>query len=58
MERHKIYYLGEGGGLPRVWAVVSLVSPELPMACPNIKGAPENDLANSLVGLTQVRISN
>jgi hypothetical protein len=23
VERHKIYYLGEGGGFPRVWAVVS-----------------------------------
>jgi len=31
--------MGEGGGFPQVHAVVSLVSPELPMACPNIKGA-------------------
>jgi hypothetical protein len=34
----KVYYMGEGGGFPRVWAVVSLVSPELPMAYPNTKG--------------------
>jgi len=27
VERHKVYYKGEGGGFPQVWAVVSLVSP-------------------------------
>jgi hypothetical protein len=43
---------------PRVRAVVSLVSPELPMACPSTKGAPESDLTNLLVGLMQVRVSN
>ncbi len=26
--------MGEGGGFPRVRAVVNLVSPELPVACP------------------------
>ncbi len=26
MERHRIYYKGEGGGFPQVWVVVSLVS--------------------------------
>jgi hypothetical protein len=31
------YYKGEGGGFPRVRAVVSQVSPRLPMACPNTK---------------------
>jgi len=35
---------------PELWAVVSLVSPELPMACPNTKGAPKNVLTNLLVG--------
>ncbi len=30
MERHKIYYKGEGGDFPQVWAVVSLVSPSCP----------------------------
>jgi hypothetical protein len=42
--------MGEGGGFPRVWAVVSLVSPELPVACLSTKGAPESELTNLLVG--------
>jgi hypothetical protein len=42
--------MGEGDGFPLVQAVVSLVSPRLPVACPNIKGAPENELINLLVG--------
>jgi len=29
------YYMGEGGGFPRVQAVVSQVSPRSPVACPN-----------------------
>jgi hypothetical protein len=37
--------------------VVSQMSPKLPMACPSIKGAPECELINLLVGLTQVRVS-
>jgi len=45
----KILY-GEGGGFPRVWAMVGLVSRELPMVCPNTKGAPECELTNLLVG--------
>jgi hypothetical protein len=43
--------MGEGGGFPRVQAMVSQVSPELPVVCPNIKGAPECELINLLVGL-------
>jgi hypothetical protein len=31
------FYKGEGGGFPRVRAVVSQVSPRLPVACPNTK---------------------
>ncbi len=27
VERHIIYYKGEGGGFPQVWVVVSFVSP-------------------------------
>jgi hypothetical protein len=50
-KRHREYYMGEGGGFPRVRAVVSLVNLKLPMACPNIKGAPESELINLLVGL-------
>ncbi len=36
-ERHREYYMGEGGGFPQVRAVVSQVSQRLPMACPNTK---------------------
>jgi hypothetical protein len=39
MERHKVYYKGEGGGFPQVRTVVSLMSPNLPVALPNIKNA-------------------
>ncbi len=52
------YYMGEGGGFPRVQAVVSLVNPELPVACPNTKGVPKSELTNLLVGLMQVQVSN
>jgi len=41
VERRREYYMGEGGGFSRVWAVVSLMSPGLPVACPNIKSVPE-----------------
>ncbi len=57
VERRREYYMGEGGGFPRVRVVVSLVSPELPVACLSTKGAPENELTNLLVGLMQVRVS-
>ncbi len=40
VERHKVYYKGEGGGFPQVHAVMSLVSPSLPMARPSTKRAP------------------
>jgi hypothetical protein len=39
MERHKVYYKGEGGGFPQVWSVVSLVSLSLPVARPSTKSA-------------------
>jgi hypothetical protein len=57
VERRREYYMGEGGGFPRVRAMVSLVSPELPVACPSTKGAPEGELTNLLVGLMQVRVN-
>jgi hypothetical protein len=57
-EKCRKYYMGEGGSFPRVQAVVSLVSLELPVACPSTKGAPENELTNLLVGLMQVRVNN
>jgi hypothetical protein len=52
-----VYYMGEGGGFPRVRAVVSQVNLELPVACPSTKGAPKCELTNLLVGLMQVRVS-
>jgi len=51
MGRRKKYYMGEGGDFPRVWAMVTLVSPESPVACPSTEGAPESELTNLLVGL-------
>jgi hypothetical protein len=50
--------MGEGGGFPQFRALVNLVSPELPMACPSTKGALESEVTNLLVGLMQVRVSN
>ncbi len=37
VERHKVYYKGEGGGVPQVQVVVSLVSPSLLVAHLNTK---------------------
>jgi len=34
-EQHREYYMGEGGGFPRVQAVMNKVNPRLPVACPN-----------------------
>jgi hypothetical protein len=39
VERHRVYYKGEGSGFPQVRAVVSLVSPNLPVAHPSTKNA-------------------
>jgi hypothetical protein len=40
MESYKVYYMGEGGGFPRVRAMMSLVSPKSPMPCLSTKGVP------------------
>jgi hypothetical protein len=37
VESHRVYYKGEGGGFPQVWAVVSLVCP----CCPWLVLAPK-----------------
>ncbi len=37
LERHKVYYKGEGGGFPQVQAMVSLMNPNLPMVLPSTK---------------------
>jgi len=39
MERHRVYYKGEGGGFPQVRAMVSLMSLSLLVARPNTKSA-------------------
>ncbi len=39
VEKHIVYYKGEGGGFPQVRAVMSLMSPSLPVACPSIESA-------------------
>jgi len=57
VERHNVYYMGEGGGFPRVRVVMSKVNPELPVACLSTKGALECELTNLLVGLMQVQLS-
>jgi hypothetical protein len=38
VERRIVYYKGEGGGFPQVWAMVNLVNPNLPVVRPNTKG--------------------
>jgi hypothetical protein len=54
---YREYYMGEGGGFPRIWAMVSQVSLVFPVVCPSTKGVPECELTNLLVGLMQVRVS-
>jgi len=36
-ERRRKYYMGEGGGFPRVRDVVNQLSPRLLVVCPNTK---------------------
>jgi hypothetical protein len=57
VKRHRVYSMGEGGGFPRVRAMVNQVNPELPVACPSTKGVLECELSNLLVGLMQVQVS-
>jgi hypothetical protein len=57
MERHIVYYIGEGGGFPRIQAMVNFVSPGLHVACPSTKGVPKSELTNLLVDWIQVRVS-
>jgi len=40
VERHRVYYKGEGGGFPQVQAMVSLVNPSLPMVRFSTKSVP------------------
>jgi hypothetical protein len=57
MERHKVYYKGEGGGFPQVRAMVSLVSPSLLVTHPSTKSAPTT-LTILSFGFVQVRVSD
>jgi hypothetical protein len=49
--------MGEGGGFPRVRAMVSQMNLKLLVVCPSTKGVLECELTNLLVGLMQVRVS-
>ncbi len=40
MANHIVYYKEEGGGFPQVRAMVSLVSPSLPVVRPSTKSVP------------------
>jgi hypothetical protein len=39
MAKHRVYYKGEGGGCPQIWAVMNLVSLCLLVVCPCTKNA-------------------
>jgi hypothetical protein len=39
MERHRVYYKGEGDGFPQIQVVVSLMNPNFPVALPSTKSA-------------------
>jgi hypothetical protein len=57
MAMHKIYYKGEDDDFPQVQAVVSLVSPCLPVAhpCTKVRQLHTNQL---IVWFVQVRVNN
>ncbi len=55
-QTQRILY-GEGGGFPRIRAVVSHVSLGSPMVYPSTESALECELTNLLVGLMQVRVT-
>jgi len=40
VERHIVYYKGEGDGFPQIWAVVSFMNSSLLMARLNTKSIP------------------
>ncbi len=39
-KKHIVYYKGEVFDFPQVWAMVNLVSLNLPVACPSTKSVP------------------
>jgi hypothetical protein len=57
MERCIVYYKGEGGGFPQVQAVLSLMSPRLPVVSPSTKNALTMHWP-PCVGFVQVRVNS
>jgi hypothetical protein len=57
MERHKVYYKGEGGGFPQIRAVANLVSQSLPVLVltPKMFQLCTNQL---VVWFVQIRVSD
>jgi hypothetical protein len=55
-KRRRVYYKGEGGGFPQVWAVMSLVNPSLPMVHPNTKALKL--CINQIVYFVQIRVND
>jgi hypothetical protein len=55
----RILYGGrwEGGGFPRIWGMVNLVSSRSLVACPSTTSALECEITNLLVNLMQVRVT-
>jgi hypothetical protein len=55
MERHKVYYKGQGGGFPQVRAMVSLVNPSLLVLTPKVLQLCTNHL---MFGFVQVCVNS
>ncbi len=57
MAKHKVYYKGEGGGFPQVWAMVSLVNPCLLVTrpCTEVLQLRINQL---VIWFAQIHVSN
>jgi hypothetical protein len=54
VERYIVYYKGEGGGFPQVWAMISLVSLKLSMVHPT----PKLCTNQLVVWFVQIRVSD
>jgi hypothetical protein len=56
MAKQRVYYKGEGGGFPQVWAMVNLVSLCLPVArpCTEVLQLRTNQL---IVWFLQIRVN-
>jgi len=56
-EQRREYYMGEGGGFPRIWAMVCQVSPCCPWFVPTPKVFSEGELTNVWLVLMQDRVT-